>query len=111
VAVLGADPPPLRHPRVRRERLAGRARRRGDQAARRGGGRPRGALPRAQRHATFTVGGEELDAPTGTFVFVREPTTERVAFATEPDTVVLSLGGWAGKAYVPSDWEIQSFAS
>ena len=62
-------------------------------------------------HATFTVGGDDLDAPTGTFVFVREPTTERVAFATEPDTVVLSLGGWAGKAYEPSEWEIQSFAS
>jgi hypothetical protein len=62
-------------------------------------------------HATFTVGGDEVDAPTGTFVFVREPTTERVAFATEPDTVVLSLGGWAGKAFEPSEWEIQSFAS
>ncbi len=36
-------------------------------------------------HATFTVGGDEVDAPTGTFIFVREPTTERVAFATEAE--------------------------
>ena len=61
--------------------------------------------------ATFTVGGDEVDAPAGMCIFVREPQTERVAFATEPDTVVLSLGGWAGKAFEPSDWETESFAS
>ena len=61
--------------------------------------------------ATFTVAGDEVDAPAGTLIFIREPQTERVAFATEADTVVLSLGGWAGKAFEPSDWETESFAS
>ena len=32
------------------------------------------------------------------------------AVATAPDTVVLSLGGWADKAFVPSEWEVASFA-
>jgi hypothetical protein len=61
-------------------------------------------------HATFTVAGEEVDAPTGTFVFVRDPLAERVAFAHEADTVVLSLGGWVGRAFVPSEWETESLA-
>jgi len=61
--------------------------------------------------ATFTIGADEVDAPTGTCIFIREPQTERVGFATEADTVVLTLGGWAGKAFEPSDWETESFAS
>jgi uncharacterized protein YjlB len=62
-------------------------------------------------HATFTVGGDEVDAPAGTCIFIREPQTERVGFATEANTVVLTIGGWAGKAFEPSDWETESFAS
>lgn len=42
--------------------------------------------------ATFTLDGEELDAPAGTFVLV-EPATHRRAVAAEPDTAVLALGG------------------
>ena len=61
-------------------------------------------------HATFTVDGDEIDAPTGTLVYISDPRAERVAFATEPGTVVLSLGGWAGKAFEPSEWETQSLA-
>ena len=61
-------------------------------------------------HATFNVGEDEVDAPTGTCIFIRDPTAERVGFATEADTVVLTLGGWAGKAFEPSHWETESFA-
>ena len=44
----------------------------------------------------------------GTFVFIRDPEAERVAVAKQDDTVVLSLGGWAGKAFTPSEWETES---
>lgn len=47
----------------------------------------------------------------GHCIFIREPQTERVGFATEANTVVLTIGGWAGKAFEPSDWETESFAS
>jgi tetratricopeptide (TPR) repeat protein len=55
--------------------------------------------------ATFTVAGEELDAPAGTLVFVRDPDARRGAVAAEPDTTVLVVGGTVGKAFVPSPWE------
>ena len=55
--------------------------------------------------ATFTVAGTELDAPTGTLVFVRDPATRRAAVAAEPETAVLVVGGTVGKAFVPSPWE------
>jgi hypothetical protein len=61
-------------------------------------------------HATFTVAGDEIDAPTGMCVYVSDPTAERSAVATAPDTVLLSLGGCAGKAFEPSEWELASFA-
>jgi tetratricopeptide (TPR) repeat protein len=56
-------------------------------------------------HARFVVGGEELDAPAGTLVFVRDPATRRAATAVEPDTTVLVVGGTAGEAFRPSPWE------
>jgi len=62
-------------------------------------------------HATFSVGGDEVDAPAGTFVFIRDPLAERVAFAKEADTAVLTLGGWAGRAFEPSNWETESLGS
>jgi hypothetical protein len=61
-------------------------------------------------HATFTVAGDEIDAPTGMCVYIPDPTAERGAVATAPDTVVLSLGGWPDKAFVASEWEVASFA-
>lgn len=61
-------------------------------------------------HAAFTVAGDEVDAPAGTFVFIRDPLAERGGVAREDGTVVLSLGGWAGKAFEPSEWELQSLA-
>lgn len=59
-------------------------------------------------HATFTVNGEEIDAPAGTFVFVRDPAAKRKAIAKEDGTTVLAVGGTPGKAFTPSDWERQA---
>jgi tetratricopeptide (TPR) repeat protein len=56
-------------------------------------------------HATFTVNGDEIDAPTGTFVFVRDPAAKRKAVAAEPGTTVLVVGGTPGEAFTPSPWE------
>src|SRR5262245_31663731 len=41
-------------------------------------------------HATFTLGGEEVDAPAGTLVFVGDPQTKRKAVAQEAGTTILS---------------------
>lgn len=56
-------------------------------------------------HALFTVGDDEIDAPAGTFVFVRDPGAKRKAVAKEADTTVLSVGAPRGKAFEPSNWE------
>jgi tetratricopeptide (TPR) repeat protein len=55
--------------------------------------------------ARFTVGDEELDAPAGTLVFVRDPATRRGAIAEEAGTTVLVVGGRAGEPYEVSPWE------
>ena len=55
--------------------------------------------------ATFTVDGEELDAPSGTSVFVRDPAAKRKAVAAEPETTVLAVGAKAGEVFKPSEWE------
>ena len=49
--------------------------------------------------ATFTIDGEQVEAPAGSLVFVRDPATKRGAVATEPGTTVLAIGGTAGEAY------------
>lgn len=56
-------------------------------------------------HARFTVSGEEIDAPPGTFVFVRDPAARREAEAVEPDTTVLVVGATHGEVFEPSPWE------
>jgi hypothetical protein len=56
-------------------------------------------------HARFTVDGDEIDAPTGTIVYVRDPTVNRRAVATEPQTTVLSAGGKPGETFTVSRWE------
>jgi hypothetical protein len=56
--------------------------------------------------ATFTVDGEDLDAPAGTVVFVRDPSLIRSARATADETAILMVGGPAGKAYTVSRWEV-----
>ena len=47
-------------------------------------------------HAVFTVDGEEIDAPAGTIVFVRDPALLRAARATADDTAIFMVGGPAG---------------
>jgi tetratricopeptide (TPR) repeat protein len=59
----------------------------------------------AAGHATFELGGEEVDAPAGTLVFVRDPAVRRGAMATEGGTTVLVVGGIPGRAFEPSPWE------
>ena len=55
--------------------------------------------------ATFTLGDDELDAPTGTVVFIRDPSVQRHARAEEPGTQVLAVGGRRGEGFEPSPWE------
>jgi tetratricopeptide (TPR) repeat protein len=59
----------------------------------------------ANGRARFTVAGDEFDAPTGTFVFVRDPAAKRAAVAKEPGTTVIVVGGRPGGAFTPSPWE------
>ena len=54
---------------------------------------------------TFTVDGDEIPAPAGTLVFVSDASVERVAFAKEDGTVVLSIGGTRGTLFEPSGWD------
>ena len=55
-------------------------------------------------HATFTVDGEEIDAPWGTIVFLDDPKQKRHAIAKEAGTTVLAIGGEPG-AHAISSWE------
>jgi quercetin dioxygenase-like cupin family protein len=59
--------------------------------------------------ATFTVAGDEVDAPAGTLVFVPDPATVRSARALEDGTTVLAIGGEPGAAYCVSPWEQKYF--
>lgn len=62
-----------------------------------------------QGSATFTVGGEEIEAPQGTVVFV-QPGTKRQAVATSDETIVLAVGGRRGEAYrLPPGAELHDF--
>jgi mannose-6-phosphate isomerase-like protein (cupin superfamily) len=56
-------------------------------------------------HARFEIGGETVDAPQGTLVFV-PPDETRTAFAEEAGTALLAVGAAAGQAYEPGGWEI-----
>ena len=59
----------------------------------------------ANGRAIFTVDGDEVDAPAGTFVYVPTPGVRRKAVATEPGTTVLAVGGWPGRPFTVSAWE------
>ena len=50
-------------------------------------------------HAVFTVDGEEIDAPAGTFVYVPVPEAKRSAIAKEAGTTLLGIGGRPGEPY------------
>jgi tetratricopeptide (TPR) repeat protein len=49
--------------------------------------------------ATFSIDGESVEAPAGSFVFVGDPNAKRGAVATEAGTTVLAIGGSPGEAY------------
>jgi hypothetical protein len=53
----------------------------------------------------YYVAGEEVDAPTGTCVWVTEPSAKRAGRAS-PGTLVLTVGAAApGQAYAPVGWD------
>jgi quercetin dioxygenase-like cupin family protein len=59
-----------------------------------------------QGRATFTLDGEEVDAPAGTLVHLPDPAVRRTAVAVDPGTTVLALGAKRGEAFQPSPWEL-----
>jgi mannose-6-phosphate isomerase-like protein (cupin superfamily) len=56
-------------------------------------------------HAVFVVDGEEVDAPAGTLVFVRDPSLMRGARATADGTSILAVGARPGAPFAVSRWE------
>lgn len=56
-------------------------------------------------HAIFTVDGNDVDAPAGTLVFVRDPALKRSARATADGTEILAVGARPGAAFAVSRWE------
>jgi tetratricopeptide (TPR) repeat protein len=60
--------------------------------------------------ATFTIDGDETDAPSGTAIFVREVDATRKAVAEEDGTTLLVVGGRRGEAWRPTPGEaMQAF--
>ncbi len=59
-------------------------------------------------HAVFSVDGEEVDAPAGTVVYVRDPDAKRGASAREGGTTILAVGGRPGDVYRPRSWEVNA---
>jgi tetratricopeptide (TPR) repeat protein len=55
--------------------------------------------------ARFELDGERVDAPAGTLVFV-PPDVKRTAFAEEPETTIVAVGGVPGKAYEAHGFEV-----
>ena len=60
-----------------------------------------------QGRARFELDDEEVDAPAGTFVFAKRG-VKRTAFAEEPETTLVAIGGAPGQAYEPHGWEVWS---
>jgi tetratricopeptide (TPR) repeat protein len=57
--------------------------------------------------ARFELDGEDVDAPSGTFVFVRAG-VKRTAFAEDAGTTIVSIGATPGKAFEVFGWEAWS---
>lgn len=55
--------------------------------------------------AVFELDGDRVSAPSGTLVFAH-PGVKRTAFAEEPGTTIIALGGTPGKAHEPHGWEL-----
>jgi tetratricopeptide (TPR) repeat protein len=58
-----------------------------------------------QGRAVFELDGDRVAAPAGTFVFA-PPGVKRTAFAEEPQTTIVALGGTPGKPYEVVGWEL-----
>jgi len=56
--------------------------------------------------ATFTLDGEEVDAPAGTIVHLPDPGVRRSAVAADPGTRILAVGAKPGEPFQPSAWEL-----
>lgn len=59
----------------------------------------------ANGNATFTIEGDKVAAPAGTFVYVPDPNALRGAVAEEDGTTILCMGGTPGEAFEISPWE------
>jgi hypothetical protein len=57
-------------------------------------------------HAVLAVEGEEVEAPAGTIVFVRDPWLIRSARATADGTAIPIVGGPVGVPFAVSRWEV-----
>jgi hypothetical protein len=55
--------------------------------------------------ARFAIGGEDVDAPAGTCVFLPDPAVVRSAVGVTPATTVLAIGATVGEPYRVSPWE------
>ena len=60
-------------------------------------------------YARFTIGGDELEAPAGTVVFVGDPALRRRAIACVRGTTVVAVGDKPG-SFEPSEWERRCFS-
>ena len=60
----------------------------------------------ASGRAEFTIDGETVDAPSGTFVFVPDPEARRAAVAREAGTEIVCMGARPG-GFEPSPWEMK----
>jgi hypothetical protein len=58
-----------------------------------------------QGRARFEIDGDAVDAPAGTFVLAPLG-SKRTAFAEEPGTTIVAMGGRPGHAYVAYGWEV-----
>jgi mannose-6-phosphate isomerase-like protein (cupin superfamily) len=59
----------------------------------------------ASGRARFTIEDEEVNAPAGTFVYIRDPAVKRAAHTEEDETLLLAFGGTPGEAFDVSPWE------
>lgn len=55
--------------------------------------------------ATFTVDGQEIDAPAGTAIFVRDVESKRAAVAGDQGATILVVSGRRGEAWRPTPGE------
>ena len=53
----------------------------------------------------FTIDDAEVEASTGSAVFVPEPNARRSGVALQDNTVVLAVGGWPDRLYHSLPWE------